>query len=159
MKTSEEILKEIIEHYPLTSHPEGGAYLESYRSSLTISERNLSTAIYFLLKKEEFSSFHRIKSDEMWHFYLGGPLEIIEIFPNGNLVATILGNNLKDQKLQYVVSAGSWFGSRPLKESHFSFVGCTVAPGFDFRDFELADREKLTREFPQHHSIIRALTH
>lgn len=157
MKNSEETLKEILEHFSLTSHPEGGSYLESYRSSVIVDDRNLSTAIFFLLKRDEFSSFHRIKSDEMWHFYLGDPLEIIEIFPNGNLVTTILGSNLQEHKLQYVVSAGNWFGSRPLKNSHFSFVGCTVAPGFDFRDFELAEREKLTQEFPQHRHVIEAL--
>ncbi len=154
------MLNKILAQYPLTPHPEGGAYLESYRSTTQMGDRNISTAIYFLLLSHEFSSFHRIKSDEIWHFYLGGPLEIIEIAPDGTQSVTILGNEVdKGQRLQYVVKAGHWFGSRPLKNSLFSFVGCTVSPGFDFRDFELADYETLTQEYPQHTALIQSLTH
>ena len=165
MTNSNEILRNILEHFHLTTHPEGGAYLETYRSHLSGTfynfkdKRSASTGIYFLLKENEFSAFHRIKSDEMWHFYLGGPLEIIEIDLHGKVITTILGQDFTNgEKLQYVVSAGHWFASKPLKGSQFSFVGCTVAPGFDFKDFELAKRENLILNFPIHNDIISELT-
>ena len=165
MQDSSDTLTKILNHFPLSLHPEGGAYLETYRSTLSSSltgfkgERSASTGIFFLLKENEFSSFHRIKSDEMWHFYLGDPLEIIEINQNGEVIRTILGQDFNaNQKFQYVVPAGSWFAAAPLQESRFSFVGCTVAPGFDFNDFELAEKEKLSQLFPEHSALIARLT-
>jgi predicted cupin superfamily sugar epimerase len=95
----------------------------------------------------------------MWHFYAGGPLEVIELTPAGERRSTILGGGLRrGERLQYVVEAGNWFGARPLAGSAFSFVGCTVAPGFDFRDFELARAADLVRRFPEHEALIRSLT-
>ena len=159
MKKINAELETILNTFPLIAHPEGGSYLESYRSVVKTGDRSASTAIYFLLKAEEFSAFHRIKSDEMWHFYLGGPLRITEIDPAGEMHETILGNDLtKFHKLQYVVKAGHWFASQPLKATDFSFVGCTVAPGFEFSDFELADRQKLIQEFPKSRAVIESLT-
>ncbi len=158
-------ISEILNCFPLISHPEGGAYLETYKSSDSATfmgfkgERSLATGIYFLLKEGEFSSLHRILSDEMWHFYGGGPLEILEITPTGGVHSTTLGTRLyQGEKVQYVVKAGNWFGARPFPKSEFSFVGCTVAPGFDFRDFELGRAEELILQFPQHEGLIHSLT-
>lgn len=142
----------------LLPHPEGGYYKETYRSEGTLNtvngERNYSTAIYFLLEEGNFSAFHKIKSDELWHFYTGDILEVIEITPDGILKITELG----PQNFQYCVPAGHWFGSRVKKGGQFSLVGCTVAPGFDFRDFEMAKREFLLEKFEKHTSFIRELT-
>lgn len=158
-------LAALLASYSFESHPEGGSYLETYRSECESSFvgftglRSSCTGIYFLLKEGEFSSLHRIKSDEMWHFYLGGPLEIIEVTPEGRLISTILGKDFNNnQHLQYVVKKGHWFGSRPLKGSSYSFLGCTVSPGFDFQDFELAQRCSLTQAYPQHRSLIESYT-
>ena len=149
---------QIIKKYGMKSHPEGGHFRETYRCRNKANERNLSTAIYFLLKGGEKSHFHRIKSDEIWHFYLGGPLKIVEIDLEGKIKETILGKNiLKDQLLQYTVPAGHWFASTPLEGTSFSFVGCTVAPGFDFQDFELAKSSDLEAKYPDHTAVIREL--
>ncbi|MBK7669266.1 MAG: cupin domain-containing protein [Sphingobacteriaceae bacterium] len=142
----------------LLPHPEGGYYKETYRSNESIElqqgKRNYSTAIYFLLEEGNFSAFHKIKSDELWHFYAGDILEVIEITKEGKLKITELGPN----NFQYCVPAGNWFGSRVKKGGAFSLVGCTVAPGFDFADFEMAERTKLLIQFPELKEIINALT-
>lgn len=149
-------------------HPEGGWYKESYRSNETIlgehlpnrytNGRNFCTAIYFLLEGDQFSSFHRIKSDEMWHFYYGFPLHIVIIDEAGSLQTITLGNRLDESdKLQYVVKAGSWFAAKPATKGNFALVGCTVAPGFDFEDFELAKSSHLSAQFPQHKKLIHQL--
>lgn len=120
--------------------------------------RPFSTAIYFLLEQENFSAFHCIKSDECWHFYAGDPLHIYVLQQNGMLVTVTLGNEIeKGQLFQYVVPANCWFASRPATGSTFSFAGCTVAPGFDFDDFEMADANALVKLYPQHQIIIRQL--
>ena len=147
----------------LLPHPEGGFYKETYRSEgITPTPqggRNLSTAIYFLLEKGNFSAFHRIKSDEVWHFYDGDPLSVYVIHSNGTLDEIKLGLNLsKGQMPQAVVPANCWFASMVAEGGDFSLVGCTVAPGFDFRDFEMAKRTELAAEFPQHLEIISNLT-
>jgi predicted cupin superfamily sugar epimerase len=146
------MIKEIIKKFNMQAHPEGGHFTETYRSNELVEmpngSRNISTAIYFLLQDEEISHLHRIKSDEMWHFYLGEPLLIFEIDENGQYHETILGPNiLEGQKVQYTVRAGRWFGSTPLNASTFSFVGCTVSPGFDFKDFELMNEEIALKEY------------
>ncbi len=149
----------------MEKHPEGGFFVETYRCPQKSyfedfsGDRNTSTAIFYLLEEKDFSSFHRIRSDEMWHFYQGGPLKIVEISPQGELIETILGNQfLEGQKIQYVVKAGHWFASYPLEGSRYCFVGCTVAPGFDFQDFELGQRKVLSEQYPQHTQIIHELT-
>lgn len=156
---------QLVDHFKMIRHPEGGAFVENYRSDLEVSApgfsgpRRASTGIYFLLGEGEFSAFHRIRSDEMWHFYLGGPLLIVEIDRGGRLRETTLGRDITNgQTLTHVVAAGNWFASCPARGSEFSLVGCTVAPGFDFADFELADRAQLTRRFPEHAAIIARLT-
>lgn len=154
----------------LTSHVEGGAFKEIYRSNLMIEKthlpetfhgnRNMSTAIYFLLQHGQFSAFHKIASDEMWHFYDGDTLCIYEITKDGNLIKHLLGNNLeKGESFTCVIKAGSWFGSRCEVENGFSLVGCTVAPGFDFEDFVLAKRELLCEFYPNYSSLISELTY
>lgn len=153
----------------MQAHPEGGYFTETYRSDEAISQaalpgrfsgdRRFSTAIYFLLEDENFSALHRIRSDEVWHFYAGDPLEIVEIDEQGELQITQLGSDVAaGQHFQYMVRAGRWFGSRVKHGGRFSLVGCTVAPGFDFADFVMASRKALTAEFPQHAGIIAALT-
>ena len=149
-------------------HPEGGWFKETYRSDEIILKehlpnrfsdgRSFCTAIYFLLEGKQFSSFHRIKSDEMWHFYAGDALDVFVIDEQGKLEIIKIGSDLeKGEKFQHVVKAGCWFASKPAQEHSFCFVGCTVAPGFDFEDFELAKADILANEFPEHKAIIRKL--
>ena len=153
-----------IDKLNLNPHPEGGFYAETYRSERTmevpgLGSRNYSTGIYFLMQEGNFSAFHRIKSDEMWHFYSGDALEIFYFDENGRLRNIRLGTDPeKGEVFQAVVPAGVWFASRPVKGGEYALVGCTVAPGFDFRDFEMAERENLRAQFPDHHSIIEQLT-
>jgi predicted cupin superfamily sugar epimerase len=160
---------DIISSFSLLPHPEGGWYKENYRSTGTIAQqalpasftgvRSFSTAIYFLLERGNFSAFHRIQSDECWHFYTGGALIIYVINAQGQLLQVRLGSNIQQgETFQYVVPAGCWFASAPADETSFSFVGCTVAPGFDFADFEMAERAALTAAYPQHAAVIKALT-
>ncbi len=158
----------LIRRFKLQAHPEGGFFCQTYRSEETIKkeglparftgDRHISTAIYFLLDKGNFSAFHRIKSDECWHFYAGRPLLIYEIGPEAELKVTRLGSDIENGALyQHVVPAGVWFASEPAPGSDFSFVGCTVAPGFDFADFELAKAKELTAVYPAHENMIRRL--
>jgi predicted cupin superfamily sugar epimerase len=123
--------------------------------------RSFSTAIYFLLPFGNFSAFHRIKSDEVWHFYEGGVLHIHVIHPNGDYECLKLGSNMNNgESYQLVVPANAWFASEPVGDpGSFVLVGCTVAPGFDFSDFELAEEAALTNEFPKHKELIRRLCH
>ena len=152
----------------MQQHPEGGWFKESYRSDEVIlkdhlpnrfgGERSFCTAIYFLLEGNQFSSFHRIKSDEMWHFYSGEALNVYVIDTEGKLEIIKIGSNIENgETFQAVVKAGCWFASKPAEQNSFSLVGCTVAPGFDFADFELAKADALVQEFPQHEEVIRKL--
>lgn len=160
--------QQLIQQYALLPHPEGGWYKETYRSNDYIPEaalptrfngtRVFSTAIYFLLEQGTFSAFHRIKSDECWHFYAGDPLLIYVLQQDGTLDIIHLGKGMDQAQLfQYVVPANCWFASRPVPGANFSFVGCTVAPGFDFADFELAEASALSLIYPQHKNVIAEL--
>jgi predicted cupin superfamily sugar epimerase len=157
-----------IDRLQLNQHIEGGWYKEVYRSSLLLDQsmlpasftgdRNACTHIYFLLEQGNFSAFHRIQSDELWHFYAGDPLIIYEIDEHGTLKEHLLGNDPnRDQSLFTFIKAGNWFASKPAAGSTYALVGCTVSPGFDFNDFEMADKEELIRSFPQHVKIIEPL--
>ncbi|MHC4079964.1 MAG: cupin domain-containing protein [Planctomycetota bacterium] len=161
----------LIEMLELLPHPEGGFYRETYRAPGTIAAEALpgrfggaraySTAIYFLLRGDQFSALHRLRCDELWHFYLGAPLELIEITGGGRLVVTRLGPALTAGEVpQAAVPAGHWFGARlaERRPDAFALVGCTVAPGFDFADFEMARRDDMLAAHPRHESLIRALT-
>lgn len=144
--------EEIIKHFNMQEHPEGGYFVETYRSEIEFDtskgKRNSSTAIHFLITKDSISHLHRLSSDEGWHFHLGAPLRLIEITPSGELIETIMGADLKvGQKLQHIVPAGHWFASKSIGE--YSFVGCTVSPGFDFDDFEMAKFERISNDFPE----------
>lgn len=166
-------IDEIVRALELGPHPEGGFYRETYRAPLVLDAaalspsfpgaRAASTAIYFLVPASGFSALHRIASDEVWHFHLGAPLTVVSILPDGTRRDHKLGVDVaRGERPQAVVPAGAWFGARVAPEDRssglYSLVGCTVSPGFDFADFELATREALTRDHPQHADIIAALT-
>ena len=154
-----------IKKLKLEAHPEGGYFSETYRSSETLPKRynkvrSFSTAIYFLLKSGEVSAFHRLKSDEIWHFYEGSALSLFILNPKTKKLETFrLGRDPeKGETFQVVIPAGRWFGACVEDKKYFSLIGCTVAPGFDFEDFELAHREDLLRDYPSCKSIIQILT-
>ncbi len=157
-----------INHLNLRPHPEGGFYKETYRSPeilLTTAlparfdgDRNFSTAIYFLLRSQNRSVFHRIKSDELWHFYQGSTL-LIYVLHKNELIIHRLGPDLdKGDSLQVMIPANSWFGAFVEKRNSFALCGCTVSPGFDFADFEMADRNVLLKEYPGYKKVIVQLT-
>lgn len=158
-----------IERLNLSAHPEGGYYRETYRAELSIPRdalppqfsgpRLVSTAIYFLLEGENFSAFHRLRSDELWHFYAGSPITVHVIEPDGACSEIQLGAAPEaGEVLQAAVKAGRWFASRVRDPKTFALAGCTVAPGFDFADFELGKRAELVRLYPQHRKLIESLT-
>lgn len=159
---------ELVERFQLLPHPEGGYYKETYRSAEELEQaclperfhgrRVFSTAIYFLLEQANFSAFHRIQSDECWHFYTGQSLLVHVIHSDGTYALLKLGNDLlAGEVFQAVVPAGSWFASETAPGGQYSFVGCTVAPGFDFADFELAEADRLAELYPEHQLLIRRL--
>ena len=158
-----------IEKLQLEAHPEGGYFRQTYRSDVMIAREALpagfagaraaSTAIYFLLEGKKFSAFHRLRSDEVWHFYVGDPLVVHVISPEGEYSSILLGRDLEaGQALQGVVRAGCWFASHVADWNSFAVAGCTVAPGFDFEDFEMGRREELVAKYPQHRVLIEGLT-
>lgn len=162
-------IDDLVARLKLAPHPEGGFYRETYRAAELIpnaglparfhGDRSHATAIYYLQRAGDRSKLHRIKSDEVWHFYAGDPLVIVAITPNGQLTETTLGRDFAaGQVPQHVVPAGHWFGALPARNSAYALTGCTVAPGFDFADFELATRAGLLTEFPQHRAWVERLT-
>ena len=162
-------INEIVNSLDLKPHPEGGFYKETYRSAGEIQSahlgdaysgnRSYSTCIYFLLTSEHFSAFHRIKQDEIWHFYQGSTISLYTISPEGIYQKIRIGNNLdRGEVPQYVVPGGHWFAAELEEDNTYALVGCTVSPGFDFDDFELAPREEMLTKFPQHQDIIKRLT-
>ncbi|KAA3657184.1 MAG: cupin domain-containing protein [Calditrichaeota bacterium] len=165
MNTAEYWIKKL----ELTAHPEGGYFRETYRATEKIrqnalpdrfsGERNYSTAIYFLLEGNQKSLFHRIQADEMWHFYAGSALTIHMIANDGTYSTLKVGPHTgSGQHFQQLVPAGIWFGTTVDDSSSFSLVGCTVAPGFDFADFEFGKREQLIQLCPDKKSLIESLT-
>jgi len=156
------IKEEIIRRFNLQVHPEGGYFAETYRADSIVNiegkTRNISTAIYYLLEDTDFSAFHRIKSDEVWHFYAGENLEIVEITSKGLLKKHLLGADYQFCKPQIIIPAGNWFAAHLPSQKGFAFVGCTVAPGFDFEDFEMANDSKLHKKYPELKEIINKLT-
>lgn len=158
-----------IDKLNMKPHPEGGYYCETFRSKDEIAQdalparytgnRSFYTGIYFLMFGDNFSAFHRLKSDEMWHFYHGNAMFVYVIDKNGVLQIIKLGNNIEEGEVfQALVPAGCWFASKPKDVAGFSLVGCTVSPGFDFDDFEMARRRDLIKQFPQYAATITALT-
>jgi len=165
MLTAEEIRKRL----KLQPHPaEGGYFVETYRAELLLPQevlpgytgaRPVSTAIYYLLTPDSFSAMHRLRGDEIFHFYLGDPVELLQINANGSgevivLVQDIVGG----MRPQHVVAGGAWQGSRLRAGGRYALLGTTVAPGFDYQDFEVGEREGLMAEYPQFREMIYALT-
>lgn len=159
---------ELVTLLDLFRHPEGGWYRETYRAAEQIAgtalpqrfggDRCFSTAIYFMLEPGDFSALHRIKADELWHHYSGSSVLVHRIDPDGSYHRLQLGPNLAaGGQFQLMVPAGCWFGAEPAGHD-YALVGCTVAPGFDFTDFELAERAQLLACYPQHADLIRRLT-
>lgn len=158
-----------IERLRLEPHPEGGYFRETYRSPVVIDRsdladlddgpRSVATSIYFLLTSENFSALHRLRSDEIWNFHAGNSLTVHVIHPDGRYQALRVGLEPETGATpQAVVPAGCWFGSTVEEPAGYALVGCTVAPGFDFADFELADRADLLKQYPRHADLIRRLT-
>lgn len=158
-------VRELIETLQLMPHPERGYFAETYRASSRVEspahagERTASTAIYFLVTEEEpTTSLHRLKSDEVFHLYEGGPLEVLQLHPDGRAEVARLGLDLAaGERPQIVIPAGTWFGTLlPAGVSH-CLIGCTVAPGFEFADFELAEGAELADQYPSEAGRIRRM--
>jgi uncharacterized protein len=163
---------------------EGGYYRETYRSDhhLTIKSdnnkdwnddfyrcsnlenkssnvRSIFTSIYYLLDGEQFSAFHKVKYDEIWHFYKGSSVNLHILTNYGKIIDIQIGNNLEnDEKIQYVIKGDTWFSAEINDKSSYSLIGCSVSPGFDFKDFELGERNKLKNTYPHQEYIINRLT-
>jgi len=150
---------------------EGGLFRQTYRSAEQVSAaalpprytapRRLATAIYYLLTDDpdSFSALHRLKTDEIYHFYLGDPVEMLVLHPDGGSERPILGPDLvAGQQLQLVVTAGSWQGSRLIRSGRYALLGTTMAPGYEQDDFELGDRGNLLRDYPGQAELIWGLT-
>ena len=161
-KTAETLITKL----NLSKHPEGGWFKEVYRSDEIIKKNDLpsrfngdrcfSTSIYYLLEGKIFSAFHKIKSDETWHFYSGSSLTLIIIDESGNLNEIQIGNNTeKDEYFQYTVLQSCWFAAMLNDQNSFALVGCTVSPGFDFNDYELGEKDILIKQMPQHKSLFK----
>jgi uncharacterized protein len=153
----------------LAPHPEGGYFVETYRSPQILATphlprtydapRSLATAIVFLLEGDDFSAFHRLKGDEIWHHYAGGPLTLHMIDPEGTLTTARLGDDPEGGgSPQVIVPAGCWLAANVDGLHGYGLVGCTMAPGFAFADLELGRREELVRSFPPHRALIERFT-
>lgn len=159
-----------IDRLDLQAHPEGGFYRETYRTDLQVpadalpdrfdGARDVAALIYFLLTADSFSALHRIRQDEVWHFYAGAPVTLHQIRPDGSRSATTLSRAVEEgHRLHTVVPAETWFGATVADAGpEYALVGCTTAPAFDFSDFELADRDALIEAHPEHRSLIERLT-
>ncbi len=154
----------------LEAHPcEGGWFIQTWRSEEIIpktalpdrypGERAAGTAIYYLLEPHTFSELHRLASDEIFHFYLGDPVEMLQLRPDGSVRTVVLGQDLSaGQQVQLHVPKDVWQGSRLIPGGKFALLGCTVSPGFDYADYESGKREALIRQYPAAEEMIRGLT-
>ena len=149
-------VEQLIAEFGLQPHPEGGFYRETYRAQATLpgTQRAVCTAIYYLLPAGQRSRLHRIDADELWHFYRGDPLLIVELHQGREAKVT----RLCAEAPQHLVAAGTWFGALPAPGSRHSLVGCTVSPGFEFAHFELGEREALVHAYPQAAALISELS-
>jgi len=158
--------QEYIQKLELEAHPEGGYYRRTYQNDIVLSSTTLpnrfknnrlaASAIYFLLTTESFSAFHRLQADELWHFYAGTSVTLYLIRPNGELQTIEVGNPLKSPNatFQALIPAQTWFAAAVTAADSYALVGCTLAPAFDFEDFELANKAILMKEYPQHGELI-----
>ncbi len=161
--------EQIKQQLGLIAHPEGGFYIQTYKSSDMVAKpcldarysgaRATGTCIYYLLEPGDFSEMHRLQSDEIFHFYLGDPVEQLQLWPDGSSRVVILGTDLgRGQVPQHVVPKNVWQGSRLVAGGNYSLLGCTVAPGFEFEDYESGLRDQLCQQYPGQSELIRALT-
>ena len=169
-------LKQLLKLEP---HPrEGGWFCETYKSGAVLSAsvyanspepvrydgpRRLSSAIYYLLEPDTFSEMHRLRSDEIFHFYCGAAVEMLQLWPSGRVERVVLGNDfLAGQRPQVVVPKGVWQGSRLLaadaQPGSWCLLGCTVSPGFEYADYETGTRAELVERYPETRELIYALT-
>lgn len=155
-----------IEHLNMKAHPEGGYFVETYRSEYKIEKeissnhyggnRNIASSIFYLINGEGFSAFHRMKSDENWYFHDGSPIVIYHFISDGNLVTSTLGlNPHKGYFPNITIPAGTWFAAEIMDNDSFGLASCVVTPGFEFKDFELAKQEELLSKYPQNKELIK----
>ena len=153
----------------LAPHPEGGFFRETWRAPETVERRGLpgrfpaaralGTAIVYLLRAGDHSRFHRLRADEVWHLYDGGPLHLHVLEPGAGYRRLTLGRDVaRGESPQCVIPHGAWFGAEPAEGVAFTLAGCTVTPGFEYEDFELGEREALLAAFPAHHALVERLT-
>lgn len=166
------IAREIIDALRLQPHPiEGGFFRETYRSRGVVpatalpggyrsgTDRSIGTAIYYLLTSDTFSELHRLPTEEVFHLYLGGPVRMLQLFPDGDGREIVIGSDiLAGQQPQVVVPPGVWQGSRLEPGVEFALLGATMAPGFDYADYEQGGRSDLIAQYPEHADMIRELT-
>jgi predicted cupin superfamily sugar epimerase len=161
-----EQIKSLLNLEPLPE--EGGYYFETYRSTDSLSngvpdrysgDRSLSTAIYYLLTPDTFSALHSLPTDEIFHFYLGDPVEMLQLWPDGSGKVVVLGTDLINGMLpQLIVPKGVWQGSRLVPGGQFALLGTTVAPGFEFADYATGSRDRLVSQYPEFRNLIVGLT-
>ena len=165
MLTPEEIIKAL----KMQPHPvEGGFFAETYRSAGAVPQqslpgypaaRSLATAIFYMLTPGTMSAMHRVRGDEMFHFYLGDPVEMLQLHPDRSGEVVVLGQDiLAGMKLQHNVRGGVWQGSRLREGGNFALLGTTMAPGFEYQDYETGQRAELISQFPAFAELIRART-
>ncbi len=163
-------IETLIKKFELTQHHEGGFYVETYRAKahVTVSKENYGetqrtalTSIYFLLPSDDFSAWHKVKSNEIWSYHSGSSLTLLLLDKHGYLQTQILGDFLQDEKSVYQVNipADTWFCAFVNDKNSYSLIGCAVGPGFEFQDFTLGKREDLIKQFPQHEALILRYTH
>jgi predicted cupin superfamily sugar epimerase len=162
--------RQVIDALALQPHPvEGGYFRETYRSVHRVpagalppgytAERSVGTAIYYLITADNFSALHRLPTEEVFHFYLGSPVQMLQLFPDGTGRVVTLGSDvLAGQQPQVVVPAGVWQGSFIVPGGEFALLGATMAPGFDYADYEAGDRDQLAAAYPAYADLIRRLT-
>lgn len=143
----------------LRPHPEGGYFTESYRSGARVAsgagDRSALTSIYFMLTADSFSAFHRLTSDEIWHHYAGAIVAIDTIDTDRRYQQLVIGNGVR---WQAAFSAGVWFAAHVVEPGGYALIGCDVAPGFEYGDFEIGSRTELLRAFPEHAALIEHWT-
>ncbi|MCS7045539.1 MAG: cupin domain-containing protein [Gemmataceae bacterium] len=160
---------DLIRRFNLQPHPkEGGYFRETYRAAESVpadalaqrygGPRSISTAIYYLLTPSTFSAIHRLQSDEVFHFYGGSPVEMLQLFPDGSGRIVLLGDVFDGGEPQVVVPRGVWQGSRLRRGGEYALLGCTVAPGFDYADYEAGRRKELLAQYPHFAEWIVGLT-
>ncbi len=151
-----------IHRLQLLPHPEGGYYKEIFRSANEVTRagatdpKQACTSIYYLLEGRDFSGFHRLASDELWYFHKGAPLHIHVLDNEGNLT-TIELSDTDTGNLQAIIPPNTWFAAEIPAGTGFTLVSCAVAPGFDFAEFEMAKKDELLAQYPQHEEILKRL--